>query len=113
MAAISETDFRARQRAEANDAGSDYSDADYNLLRDDALSELSRDAPADLTASVAILSGTVTYPLPAGFVTLQTSRVIPGLSFYPGFASQENVPVYRLETADRGILLPDRDFHVY
>jgi len=112
MAVITETAFRARQRAEALDAGTDYTDADYNELRDDALSELARDVPADASSNISIVSGTKSYPLPAGFITMATSRTIPGSSYFPDDASG-TVPVYRLETDTQGVLLPDRDFSFF
>ena len=117
MATITAADFRARQRFEVADTGSDYTDAQYDLLRDDALGALSQNAPADKSASLSILSGTLTYGLPADFVSLTTSRTIPSstaVSFMPLTQYQSAlIPLYRVVTAINGILIPTRDYTVY
>lgn len=117
MATITAADFRARQRFEVADAGTDYTDAQYDLLRDDGLGALSQNAPADKTASLSIVPGTISYGLPADFITLTTARTIPtstSIPFMPLTQYQSAlVPVYRIVTAIGGILIHGRDYTVY
>lgn len=112
MATISDAAFLARQRFEAKDAGTDYTDAQYNNLRDDALSAISRAVPADIVATFAVADGTLTYSQPAGFITMRTSRVVPSV-FDDPVAYPSAVPLYRLVTNDGGTLELDRDFYLY
>lgn len=114
MATISATDFRARQRFEVADGGTDYTDGTYDLLRDDGLGALSQESPADKTASLSIVSGTLAYNLPSDFLTLTTSRTIPSgtTTSYSQFQSGL-IPAYRIVTNAGGILLPGVDYTAY
>lgn len=106
MASITASDFRARQRFEAVDAGTDYTDAQYDALRNDALLRLSRDIPADCSATIAVTSGVTTCTRPADFITMATTRIVPG-SGDPGD------PVYRLVRTDGTVLTLDSDYSFF
>lgn len=102
---MTEAAFRARQRIEANDSGTDHADGVYDAFRDDALTWLSKAAPQDRSASLSIASGTLSYAEPSGFLTMTSAE--------DTFSRGLSVPKYRIETATYAMLRPDLDFVVY
>lgn len=96
---IAAADFRSRQRFEANDTT--ITDANLDLLRDDALVEVSKHVPALKTANLSIAPATTSYALPSDFLTMTTAKtsVVDGL------------PLYRLTTATSAVYLPGTGFH--
>lgn len=99
---MSEADFLARQRWDAADAGSDYTDAQYNSLRDAALRGFSRQVPRDTTSSITTTTTGRSYALPADFITVETSALDP----------YDDLPTYRITTDTGGVLEPVEDFVV-
>lgn len=99
---MTEADFRARQRVEVNDSGSDHADGVYNGFRDDALIWLSKAVPQDRSASLSIISGTLSYPRPTRFITMTNSEMT--------FSRGLEVPKYRIETATYAVLRDGVDF---
>lgn len=106
---MTEAAFRARQRIETNDSGSDHADAVYDAARDDALQWLSKASPADLSASLAIESGTLSYVKPARFLTMQTSETVPAYTI----AGWHEAPKYRIATASGASLVLDQRFTIF
>jgi hypothetical protein len=100
---MTEVAFLARQRIEAQDTGTPFFvDSYYNNWRDDALGAISQLAPIDKSASLSIISGTLVYPTPAGFITMDSDR-----------RDAAGYPVYRIVTANGSFLYLDEDFSTY
>lgn len=100
---MTEVAFLARQRIEANDTGSPpvYADSYYNGWRDDALAVISRAAPIEKTASIAMVDGTLTYPLPTDWITSSGDEL-----------GYDDYPTYRLTTNTGAILVLGDDFMI-
>jgi hypothetical protein len=110
---VTTIDFLARQRIDANDAGSPavFADAVYNAWRDDALASISRASPMPTSASLSVTSGTRTYPVPADWITSTSSIVEP--STVVDYSPFYNAPVYRIEDAAGGFLYLDTHFTIF
>lgn len=90
--------FLARQRIEAQDTASPnvFADSYYDNWRDDALNAISQLAPLDTSASLNIVSGTLEYDLPTGFITFTSQR-----------KNAIGYPIYGIKTPSGGILSLD------
>lgn len=101
---MTEADFRARQRIEANNPDSAvYTDAMLNGFRDDALAAISRAAPfSKVKSDFGVVAGTKDYALPADWITSTSSQL-----------DAQDYPEYRLEDANGAYLYLDQHFAIY